>query len=226
MKKILLILAAATSLLPLATSCEVDNVDAPACQISGYIVYDGQPLGLMGTNNAMKIELWERGYGLEAAQTVFVGQDGKFSTYVYGKYPVRIVAQDGLGPWENRHDTVYIDHVNGNMTVNYPVVPYFMIEDLNYSLSADSVLTATFTVEQISENANLEQIGLYVNSTRFVDRQTYVASTTAPGNVGAVTLTLDLKNELKNQRFLFARVCIKNRNVDQAVYSQEPYQLK
>ena len=92
-------------------SCGTDNYDAPDCRISGRIVYEGEPLGLRGSGtieSGLTIELWEHGYGRDAAQIVNVAQNGSFTTDVYGNYPCKIVAKDGMGPWENRHDTVFI----------------------------------------------------------------------------------------------------------------------
>lgn len=210
------------------TSCEVDNYDEPDHWIKGHIVYDGKPLGLRGTNQSVSIELWERGYGKEAAQVVFVGQDGSFSTATYGKFSVRLVAKDGLGPWENRHDTVYINDVQKMTTVDYPVIPFYTISDERYELSPDSILTAKFTVTQVSEQAQVGQMGLLVNKTQFVDLSTNcnLKSTNSVTSTGEATMTLDIKDLMKSQKFLFARVYVKPGGCDEAVYSVEPYRVK
>ncbi len=210
----------------LSMSCSVDNYDAPDCHISGRIVYEGEPLGVKGTESSVSMELWERGYGKETPQIIHVGQDGMFSTYVYGDNPVRIVAKDGIGPWENRHDTVYIDKVNGDMVVDYPVVPYFLIKNVKYTLNEDSVLMADFTVEQVSEKAKIASAGIVVNKTKFVDLTINLKSAGVSGKVGDISVSVDLKDAMKQQRYLFARVYVKNQDVDQALYSVESYQVK
>lgn len=219
---------AGLSLSAIFSACGVDNYDEPDHWIKGHIVYDGKPLGLRGTNQSVSIELWERGYGKEAAQVVFVGQDGSFSTATYGKYSVRLVAKDNLGPWENRHDTVYIDNVQKTTTVDYPVVPYFTISDESYEVSPDSIITAKFTVTQVSENAQVGTMGLIVNKTRFVDlsNNCNLKGTGGASRTGEVTLTLDIKDVMKSQKFLFARVYVKPGGCDEAVYSVEPFRIK
>ncbi len=225
MKSKFKIFISAACLSFLAIGCSVDNYDAPGCHIKGRIVYEGEPLGVKGTESSVTMELWERGYGKETPQVVYVGQDGAFSTYVYGEHPVRIVAKDGVGPWENRHDTVYIDKVGGETVVDYPVVPYFVIKNLKYEMSADSVLTATFTVKQVSENAKIGNAGLLVNKTRFVDLTASLKSS-GVAKVGDLSVSIDLKNEMKSERFLYARVYVKTDGIDQALYSVDPYKVK
>ena len=205
-------------------SCAVDNYDEPDCQVHGQIVYNGQPLGLKGTGATVRIELWQSGFGKEKPQDTMVGQDGSFSTYVYSGR-CRIVAKDGIGPWESRHDTVYVD-VTGNVKVDYEVIPYFTLSDVSYALNPDSVLTADFDITQVSEKAQIGSIGIVVNKTRFVDLMSNVKSVSIPGRVGRVSLSVDLKDTMKKERFLFARVFVKNAGVDEALYSVDVHQLK
>lgn len=205
-------------------SCAVDNYEEPSCHVYGHITYKGERLGLKNTGQTMTIELWQSGFGLEAAQVVGVKQDGMFSTYVYPGH-CRLVAKNGLGPWESRHDTVHVD-VKGDTEVNYEVVPYYTISDVKYSLGKDSVLTATFNVTKVSSSAQPGTVGLLVNKTRFVDLQASIKSTGVPGTTGKVTLTLDLKDKLKSEHYLFARVYVKPGGVDEALYSVDPYQVK
>ena len=153
-----------------------------------------------------------------------VGQDGFFSTYVYPGQ-CRIVAKDGNGPWENRHDTLIVD-VNRNLETDYEVVPYYTISDVNYTVSPDSILTAQFTVTQVSENANIGTMGVLVNKTQFVDLTSNVKSTSSPGQTGKISLSMDIKNALKNERYLFARIFVKNADVDEALYTVDIHQLK
>lgn len=222
------ILALGVAALTLMGGCQLDNYDYPDCQVAGRIVYDGQPLGLKGTEHPISMELWERGYGKDMPQTVYVSQSGTFSTYVYGEHPVRLVAKDGAGPWENRHDTIYIDNVGKGIVVDYPVVPYFIIKNEKYELSADSVLTAKFIVQQVSEQAELSSVGLVVNYTKYIDTSINAGSVSGTGNIGECTLSMDLKDVMKAQknRHVFARVYVKNKGVDEALYSLNPEQIK
>ena len=89
-------------------------------------------------------------------------------------------------------------------------------------------MTAKFTVTQVSDLAIPGQMGLLVNSTRFVDLSPNcnVKSVGKNTTTGEVTLTLDVKEEMKSRRFLFARVYVKPGGSDEAVYSVEPYRFK
>lgn len=223
MKKYRLMIVAL--LMTMLAGCAIDNMDEPSSHVHGRIVYQGNPIGVRSTGGAVKLEIWQGQFGAEAAMDVYVAQDGSFSAMIYDG-PCRLVAKDGVGPWENRHDTIHFD-VKGNVELDYPVVPYFTISDEQYSLSPDSVLTATFRVERVSQTAAVQACGLIVNRTRFVDM------TSSDGSVagiqdgeGNVTATFDLKTLMREQKFLFARVYVKIRDVEEAIYSVEPYQVK
>ena len=222
--KRLVVMILATSLLVLA-GCAIDNMDEPQSHVQGRIVYQGKNIGVRSTGGAVKLEIWQSQFGAEAAMDVYVAQDGTFSAMIYDG-PCRLVAKDGVGPWENRHDTIYFD-MQGSVDLEYPVVPFFTISDEHYSLSADSVLTATFKVEKIVEQAAVQACGLIVNRTRFVDMTSSDGAVAGMMDAdGMVTATFDLKTLMRDQRFLFARVYVKIKDVEEAVYSVEPYQIK
>lgn len=206
-------------------ACAIDNMDEPKSHVSGKIVYQGKPIGVRASGGAVKLEIWQSQFGASAAMDVYVAQDGSFSAMIYDG-PCRLVAKDGVGPWKNTHDTIRFD-MNGSVELEYPVVPYFTINDEKYTLSADSVLTATFRVDRIVDDATIQACGLIVNRTRFVDM------TSSDGSVagmmdgdGMVTATFDIKQLMREQKFLFARVYVKIKDVEEAIYSVNPYQVK
>lgn len=211
------------------SSCEVDNMDAPDCHIHGVMTYHGMPIGIRATgtgnlsNSSVSLELWQSGFGKETAQNVNVAQDGSFSTYIYsGEF--RLVTKPGVGPWE-KADTVRFTAKGGEMEINYEVVPYFTISDVNYQYNAtDSTLNATFNITKIVEDANIKSVGLLVNNTLFVDLSYNKSSITNTGNPGEVILTLNCKS-LVDCKSLFARVFVRSDKSNEAVYSLEPYQV-
>ncbi|MBQ9217940.1 MAG: DUF3823 domain-containing protein [Muribaculaceae bacterium] len=212
-------------LAALLAGCAIDNMDEPASHVHGRIVYQGQPLGVRSTGGAVKLEIWQGQFGAEAAMDVYVAQDGTFSAMIYDG-PCRLVAKDGVGPWENRHDTIYFD-MKGSIELDYPVTPYFTISDEHYSLAPDSVLTATFRVNRVSDEAVMQACGLIVNRTRFVDMTSSDGSVAGQVDAqGVVTAKFDLKQLMREQKFLFARVYVKIRDVEEALYSVESYQVK
>ncbi len=217
---------AAASLL--LGSCEADNMEAPYCQITGTMCYQGKAIGVRGSGSnqltpTVEIEVWEAGFGKEAALNVNVKQDGTFSTFVYPGEK-RIITKKGVGPWQQA-DTLRIK-VDGNVNIDYEVTPYATISDVNYTFSgADSTLTATFHVEQVDETATLKSVGLLVNNTQFVDMVNYKASKTGAGTTGEVSLTVDLKGLKSKYPAMYARVFVKVDKSSYECYSTTPYHV-
>jgi len=208
--------------------CETDNMDAPNCHVHGYMSYNGNPIGVRGsgqgnqTNGSVQIELWQSGFGKEAALNVNVAQDGSFSTYIYGG-DVRIVTKSGVGPW-NDADTLRLS-VKGDTEVNYEVKPFFTISDVDYSFdAADSLLTASFYVTQVDEEATVRSMGLLVNNTQFVDLAYNKATSTGVNQIGKVSFKLDCR-QLASCKSLYARVFVRSSKSNDAVYSTTPYKV-
>ena len=204
------------------TSCQEDNMEAPACHVSGRMVYNGQPLGVKGTNGAMNIELWQAGFGKESAQNMHLDQSGRFSTYVYeGK--CRIITKKGVGPWQDS-DTLRVD-VRGNVELDYEVIPYFFIENLSYEVDGN-IVTADFDVRQIVDDAVLGNVGMVLGSGTFVDTQINLANIVGvPDAAGHVCISCDLE-PYADKVALFARVYVSTRNVAEALYSPESYRIR
>ena len=217
---------AAVSLL--LGSCEADNMEAPYCHITGKMCYHGEAIGVRGSGSnqltpTVQIEVWEEGFGKEAALDVNVKQDGTFSTYVYpGKK--RLITKLGVGPWQQA-DTLRIE-VKGNVDVDYEVTPYFIIPEARYEYNtADTTLTATFRVEQIDDEAELKSVGVLVNNTQFVDMANYKESITASGKTGEIILTVDLKEARKKYPAMYARVFAKSDKSSYECFSTTPFHV-
>ncbi len=209
------------------SSCDVDNIDAPYCHITGKMCYQGSAIGVRGSGigdesvgAAVRLELWQSGFGKETAQTINVAQDGTFSTYVYPG-DVRIISKKGVGPWEDA-DTLRAT-VKGDINLDYEVTPYFTISDVNYVFnSSDSTLTANFQVNQVVAAAKVKALGLLVNDRKFVDLSYSKASSAGTGHTGNVQFKLDLKS-LGKCKSLYARVYVKADIANDAVYSTESF---
>lgn len=224
-KRTIISLMMAMAMLVLLGSCEHDNLDAPDCRVYGHITYEGQRIGLKSTNSTIQLELWQNDFGLEKAQIIYVNQEGAFSTYAYKGGHLRIVAKPGSYPWKNTQDTVYIDNIKGNHEFNYEVYPYYMIENVEYSL-ADGVITADFDIKEIYSEKSIAQAGIVVNRTQFVDLSTAIKASGTKQNPGHVTLKMDISKELESEKALFCRVFTKIDGIDEALYSPDPYKLK
>lgn len=199
----------------------MDNYDEPESRLNGKITYNGLPVGVKGSNEAVQLQLWQDGFGLKTPIPVYVGQDGTFSAQLFnGTY--KLVARDNNGPWENRHDTVEII-VSGSTQVDYPVVPYYTITDEQYVMEGN-ILKASFTVTKVGESKGIELVSLMVNKTTFVDLTSNVKQVSSNGNTGKVELSLDLSDI--NEKAIFARVGLKILEVGEPIYSAEVKKLK
>ncbi len=202
--------------------CGKDNYDPPKSVLTGKVVYNGQPVGVKGTNNAVRLELWQRGFQLFTAIPVYVTQDGSFTATLFdGDY--KLVSIRGNGPWESKQDTVAVT-VKGDTQVDYPVTPFYTISNETFALSGNK-LTATFTINFVSGAQAVERATLVVNKTKFVDETAQIARVdkTNPGT-GQVTMTIDLNETVMSNVLLTARVGVKVSGRE-AIYSA-PKQIK
>lgn len=207
--------------------CEADNMDAPYCHVQGKMCYQGQSIGVRGSGSnqltpTVQIELWQAGFGKEAAQNVSVAQDGTFSTYIYPG-EVRIITKSGVGPWK-QGDTLRTI-VNGNVNLDYEVLPYFIISNVNYDFDSSSkVLTASFHVTKVVEDAKIKSMGLLVNNTQFVDMTYYKASKVGGGQEGDVSFSLDCSS-LVDLHSLYARVFVGSDKSSYETFSTTPFKV-
>lgn len=200
------------------TACGLDNYDAPQSELRGKITYNGETLGLRGTGEAIQLQLYQDGYQLRDNIPVYVGQDGTFKAMLFdGEY--KLVTRNGNGPWVNSRDTTVIK-LNGSTTIDIEVTPYFTISGTNISLNG-SQLNATFNVNQIVSTANIDYVTLLVSKTSFVDDVVNIARKDFPGGTGALNLSMDLSEnqQVTNAKALYARVGVRTKGTDQAIYS-------
>jgi hypothetical protein len=201
---------------PLA-ACEFDNFSPPQATLQGRIVFEGQPVNVR--QNAIQLELWQDGYALRRDIPVFVKQDGTFSASLFdGAY--KLVRKQNNGPWENDSDTIHFE-IRRTHTIDVAVNPFFVIR--NESLQRNgSMLTASFDVEQVVQNRELERIALYVGGTTFVDARYNAARVERAATnsiLGANVLSLDLSSASLNRDYLFARLGVKTRGVEELIYT-------
>lgn len=187
--------------------CGKDNYDPPKSVLTGKVVYNGQSIGVKGTNNAVRLELWQRGFQLFTSIPVYVTQDGTFTAYLFdGDY--KLVSIRGNGPWESKQDSISVS-VKGNTQVDYPVTPFYTVSNETFTLNGNK-LTATFNINFVSGSQPVERAILVVNKTIFVDETAQIAriDKTNPGT-GQVTMILDLNETVMSNVLLTARVGVK-----------------
>jgi len=202
-------------------SCGLDNYDAPKSKILGRIVYNGTPVGVRGTGEAVQLQLFQDGYQLRNPIPVYVKQDGTFEATLFdGQY--KLVTRDNNGPWVNDRDTTIID-LKGTAQVDVNVRPFYTLSDVQIALEGNTV-NASFQINEAAGGRDIDYVMILVSKTSFVDDVTYIArqdinSVTAGSTVSG---SIDLTNnaDFKSGRPLFARVGLRPSGKDQAIYSQ------
>jgi hypothetical protein len=201
---------------PLA-ACEFDNFAPPGSTLQGRVVFEGQPVNVR--QNAIQLELWQDDYALRRDIPVYVRQDGTFSAALFdGAY--KLVRKQNNGPWQNNADTIHFE-MRRSHTVDVEVTPFFVIRNDNLQRN-NSMLTATFDVAQVVQNRELERIALYVGTTAFVDARYNAAKLERAATnsaLGTGTLTLDLASVSQNRAYLYARLGVKTRGVEEMLYT-------
>lgn len=202
------------------TSCGLDNYDAPQSRLHGKITYNGEALGLRGTGEAVRLQLYQDGYQLRDNIQVYVGQDGTFEALLFdGEY--KLVTRNQNGPWVNTRDTLVVN-LKGSTEVELKVTPYFTISNETITLNG-SVLNATFNVNQIVNTANIQYAMLLVSKTAFVDDVSNIARKDFTNQqAGTLNLSFDMTGNanVASAKALYARVGVRTVGADQAIYSK------
>lgn len=201
-------------------SCAYDNFEAPKSTLSGRIVYDGEALGLR--SQGVQLELWQHGYDLFQKIPVYVSHDGSFTATLFdGDYKLTLIR--GNGPWLDQTDSIDVN-ISGNLTMDLEVMPHFIIDEPTYSIINDTIVRASFTVDQVNQMANMEFADLYLGRTSLTDivRNEYLGRFFAEQiTIGAPsTVEVTVPNHLRGRTDLFVRLGVKTSGVEELVYSQ------
>ncbi len=221
MKDIIYALGVFASFLVL-TGCGLDNYDEPGSNLYGQITYEGEPIGLKGTGEAVQLQLYQDGYELDAPIPVYVKQDGSFEAALFdGEY--KLVTRDQNGPWINTRDTTIIT-VDGNAEVQLEVTPYFVPSQVSITLTGKSLLQSTFTVQQVVNDSEVDYAMLLISKTNFVDDVVYLGRQDVRDLEIGIPIHIDLDvsdiKEVQADNPLFARIGIRAVGADQAIYSE------
>ena len=211
-------------------SCEKDNYDEPASQLTGRLVYNGEPIGV--ERNQVPFELYQFGFGRVGPIGQTFAQDGSYSALLFdGTY--KLIIPNGQGPFmwtrltSGAPDSLTVN-MNGNQTLDLQVMPFYMIRNPQFSAAGGKV-TATFSLEKIVTDANaknIERVELYLNKTQFVSRggDDNLSSTDRSGgdiaDPAAISLTVDVPTIVPTQNYIFARIGVKIDGVEDRIYSQ------
>ena len=198
-------------------SCSKDNYDEPTSFIKGRVVYKGEALQLRG-NEAVKLQLYQRGYQKHDPVEVFVNQDGEFSICIFdGQY--QLITKAGNGPWSDEgRDTIEIK-LNGLATQDVEVDASFKVNKIA-GTGIDRMIMLLSTTQFLSDAEH--------NVDRY-DETENLAQYDETGKIYSFT-TKDYTNNSMFQTALkrgtlFGRICLWPKGSDQGIYS-EVFRLK
>lgn len=211
----------------LFSACEKDNYAEPKSTLSGQIVYKGEPVGV--EEGQVRLQLWQPGFGKLAAIDAPVAQDGSYSVVLFdGNY--KLAFPRGRGPFKTvqkdaaTKDTLYVT-VSGSQKLDVEVIPYYMIRTPQFS-GGESKVNASIKLDKIltgAEGKDIESVSLYVNKTDFVSRATNVVVTDVAGanikDLNAISLSATVPALVPAQNFVFARVGVKIKDVEDMVFT-------
>ena len=167
MKKHIIVLTILSTIVVL-TRCGLDNITPPTHQLNGKVVFNEELLNVR--HGKISLNIYQEDYIKNEPIKVYVAQDGTFSALLYnGKYTIEAINNNG--PWLNHSDTQYFE-IPGVDTLYFDVKPYFLLKDVAIVLDGHTVKSVC-NVEQISEDATLLRLSLFVNNTKFVDENNY-----------------------------------------------------
>ena len=209
------------------TSCEFDNYEEPKSTLQGRLVYKGEPINV--SYNDVSFQLWEPGWQKKTPINVAVDQDGSYSAVIFNA-SYKLIIQSFQGPFKSvtndvtKSDTILVN-VKGNQTLDIEVLPYYMIRNPQLTGSSGKT-TATFQLEKIItglDAKDVEEVGLYVNKTFFVDRGNNIAVKIIKGSeiidLNNISLTADVPGITPAQNYVFARVGVKIAGVEDMIFS-------
>lgn len=204
-----------------------DNYEAPNSTLTGQVTYQGTAVPV--ATDRVELDLWQPGEEFELEQDidVFVDQEGSFAAVLFdGSYEVNLI--DGQGPWVDNATRIPFD-VNGDTTIEVPVTPYYLVENPSI-VNNNDVVEATFNIGQIDTSRDVEFVGLYVSTTRFVDRANEIGTdeldaSAIPDLDATISLSFELPEDIREapgsvpRANVWARVGIKTVGKAHLVYS-------
>jgi hypothetical protein len=221
-----------------------DDEAYPTSRISGAFLYNGQPVGMLGTSNDLNttnanqnpLLLEQIGPGFSSANIkMFARPDGTYTILTFdGDYILKVAP--GKSPFLTP-DPINVTLRGEAKDVNFNVTPYFWVS--NYQTSfVDSVFTATFRLDRIVPTATLDKVSVFFNTTSIADNAAKAFErefkTPAQGvNInGNCTITVNLKAMSATERaqikastgLIYANVGVKTSTITDALY-QKPVLL-
>lgn len=214
----------------LFSSCKKDNYDAPAADFTGRIVYKGEAINMQ--YGQVNFELWQPGFGNNAAIPVNVSQEGSYSAKLFdGNYKLVFAANQGPFLWKKnaagKQDTIAVN-ISGSKTMDIEVMPYYMIRGATLTAASGKV-NGFCKLEKIITDANakdVESVSLYINKTQFVDggnnlggAAVQTISGAAIADLNNLNLSVNIPAITPTQNYVFARIGVKIAGVEDMIFT-------
>ncbi|RZK87782.1 MAG: DUF3823 domain-containing protein, partial [Hymenobacter sp.] len=162
MKQLSLLLLAGLGLL--AAGCKLDNITPPGSQLTGRLTYQNQTLNVRG-QDAIQLELWQRGEAFFNKIPVYVKQDGTYNATLFdGNY--KMTRRRNNGPWQDLTDSIDVQ-VRGNTVIDVPMQPHFTIGTTTITKSGTNLVASCQVTK--TGTLNIESATLYLSTTQFSD---------------------------------------------------------
>lgn len=199
--------------------CNYDNYDDPDALLKGRIVYEGLPIGVR--TDGPQLELWQDGFEVREVIPVYIAQDGTFSASLFGG-EYKLVRKNG-GPWVSQLDDTLVVNVKGVTELDVPVTPFFTISGERFQ-RVDQTIVATFQLDQIVDEADIESVKLYLGYAILTDENKNEADQAADLSAITIgqgnTLSVAIPESLLDADYLFARIGVRSTVSGEFYYTQ------
>ncbi|WP_025762444.1 DUF3823 domain-containing protein [Dyadobacter tibetensis] len=207
-------------------SCKKDNYTEPKTELSGSIVYQGNPIEL--EYDQVRMQLWQPGFGKLAAIDAPISQDGRYSALLFkGNY--KLVFPQNQGPFitlqKNAEvkDTIYVN-LSEDTVMDIEVLPYYMIRKAVVT-KIENNIAAQVSLDKIIQDEqakDIESVTLFLGRTQLVSRANNIAKTEKLGSELKDLTSIMLSVELPSlqQTDIYARVGVKIKNVEDMIFSK------
>jgi hypothetical protein len=212
-------------LLPilLLSSCAYDNYSKPESKLHGKIVYNSKPIHVQ--SKQVTFQLYQTGFKEHTSLTVNIAPDGSYQALLFnGHYQITIPAGQGPFIQDTGSDTLDVT-VRGDTKQNIKVLPYYVIQNPQLSITDSTVLTS-FGLKQVitdSRAKDIEYVALYLGKTRFANGQHNVASQTVDGSditdISSIDLSAKVPKLMPDQPYVYVHIGVKIQNVEDLLFS-------
>ena len=216
MKKYIMYSLASISLM--LAGCEKDNFDAPNAMLEGQVTYQGEPVFVR--SNSAEFQIWQDGYALDELIPVFIAQDGTYSVSLFaGEY--KLVRRGG-DPWLPQLNDTIVVQVDGTTQIDVPVTPYINVNNESFQVNGQT-LNASFQIEQIVEDTNVQEISIMLSRNILLDRNindfNQVIELEDFEFGASNSVDVEIPESLRDEGYLYVRIGARSSMANELIYT-------